>query len=447
MTSIVDEATDLLQHLIRNACVNDGTADSGHEDRSIDALIGYLTAPGVEIARYEPHPGRASLVLRIEGSDPTAPSLHLCGHVDVVPANPAGWQRDPFAGELVDGTVWGRGAVDMLDTTATMAVAVRRLIDSGFRPRGTLIYSAVADEEALGTWGAEWLIDQEWDAVKSDYLVTEFGGARFPLATAGGPKLPVMAGEKGSAWTRLRVKGTPGHGSMPLHADNAAVKAGAVLGRIAAYRPPARIHDLWRRFIDGLGLTVAQRFALTHTQTLDLAVGRLPRGVERMFSASTRTTFSPNIVSSGVKINVIPDSATIDIDIRTLPGEDGEPVLRMLAEAVGDLWSDCEVVFQKSNPATASPIDTPLWDTLARVTGKLVPGATTVPMILMGATDARFFRRKGVVAYGYGLLSERIPFDEFSGMFHGNDERVDQESLRLSAELFEQVAREFVGPA
>ena len=446
MTSVIDDATDLLQHLIRNACVNEGTIASGHEHRSIDTLTSYLTGPGVEIVRYEPQPGRASLVLRIEGSDPQAPSLHLCGHVDVVPVNPAGWQRDPFGGELIDGVVWGRGAIDMLDTTATMAVAVRRLIDSGFRPRGTLIYSAVADEEALGTWGAEWLVDHEWDAVKSDYLLTEFGGARFPMATAGGPKLPVMAGEKGSAWTRLRVKGTPGHGSMPLHADNAAVKAGVVLGRIAAYRPTPKVHDLWERFVVGLGLNTAQRVALTHARTLDVAIKRLPPGVERMFSASTRTTFSPNIISSGTKINVIPDSATIDIDIRTLPGDDGDTVLRMLADAVGDLWADCEVVFQKGNPATSSPVETPLWDTLARVSGKLVPGATTVPMILMGATDARFFRRKGVVAYGYGLLSERIPFDQFSGMFHGNDERVDQESLGLSAELFEQVAREFVGP-
>lgn len=445
MTSVIDDATDLLQHLIRNACVNEGTIASGHEQRSIDTLTSYLTGPGVEIVRYEPQPGRSSLVLRIEGSDPGAPSLHLCGHVDVVPVNPSGWQRDPFGGELIDGVVWGRGAIDMLDTTATMAVAVRRLIDSGFRPRGTLIYSAVADEEALGTWGAEWLVDHEWDAVKSDYLITEFGGARFPMATAGGPKLPVMAGEKGSAWTRLRVKGTPGHGSMPLHADNAAVKAGAVLGRIAAYRPTPKMHDLWQRFVAGLGLNTAQRVALTHARTLDVAIGRLPPGVERLFSASTRTTFSPNIVSSGTKINVIPDSATIDIDIRTLPGEDGEPVLRMLADAVGDLWADCEVEFQLSNPATSSPVETPLWDTLAQVTGRLVPNATTVPMILMGATDARFFRRKGVVAYGYGLLSERIPFDQFSGMFHGNDERVDQESLGLSAELFEQVARDFVG--
>jgi len=447
MKTVVDDATDLLQHLIRNACVNDGTVGSGHEDRSIDTLTAYLTAPGVEVVRYEPQPGRVSLVLRIEGTDAAAPSLHLCGHVDVVPVNPAGWQRDPFGGELVDGTVWGRGAIDMLDTTATMAVAVRRLIDSGFHPRGTLIYSAVADEEALGTWGAEWLIDHEWDAVKSDYLLTEFGGARFPLATAGGPKLPVMAGEKGSAWTRLRVKGTPGHGSMPLHADNAAVKAGVVLGRIAAYRPPPQIHDLWQRFVDGLGLSAPQRLALTHTATLDRAIGRLPRGVERMFSASTRTTFSPNIISSGIKINVIPDSATIDIDIRTLPGEDGAPVLRMLADAIGDLWSECEVVFQMSNQATTSPVETPLWDVLAKVTARLVPGAKTVPMILMGATDARFFRRKGVVAYGYGLLSDKIPFDQFSQMFHGNDERVDQESLRLSADLFEHVARELLGPA
>ncbi len=132
MSTVTEEATDLLQHLIRNQCVNDGTADSGHEARSIDTLAAYLTASGVELKRYEPHPGRMSMVLRIEGSDPKAPSLHLCGHVDVVPVNPSGWTHDPFAGELIDGTVWGRGAVDMLDTTATMAVAVRRLLDSGF---------------------------------------------------------------------------------------------------------------------------------------------------------------------------------------------------------------------------------------------------------------------------------------------------------------------------
>src|SRR5207245_2190580 len=174
----------------------------GREVRSADLLASYLQSPGVERKRYEPEPGRGNLVLRIEGSDPTAPSLHLMGHIDVVPVNPAGWRHDPFGGELIDGEVWGRGAIDMLDITASMAVAVRRLLHSGFRPKGTLVYSAMADEEARGTHGAEWLVDHAWDDVKTDYLLTEFGGMRVPIGS--GRKLAVLSAEKGSQWTRLR---------------------------------------------------------------------------------------------------------------------------------------------------------------------------------------------------------------------------------------------------
>ena len=193
MATLVDETTDLLQHLIRNECVNDGTPESGHEVRSVDTLESYLRLPGVEMKRYEPSPGRGSLVVRIEGSDKSAPSLHLMGHTDVVPVTRSGWRHDPFSGELVDGEVWGRGAIDMLDVTASMAVALRQLLASGFRPKGTLIYSAVADEEALGTYGAQWLTENAWDDVKSDYLVTEFGGARFGMGS--GAKLPIMTAE------------------------------------------------------------------------------------------------------------------------------------------------------------------------------------------------------------------------------------------------------------
>ena len=223
MATLVEETTDLLQHLIRNECVNDGTPASGHEIKSVETLESYLRTPGIEMQRYEPMPGRGSLVLRIEGTDKTAPSLHLMGHTDVVPVTRASWRHDPFGGELIDGEVWGRGAIDMLDVTASMAVALKRLLASGFKPKGTLIYSAVADEEALGTYGAQWLTENKWDEVKSDYLVTEFGGVRMPIGT--GAKMPIMTAEKGSQWTRLRVKGTPGHGSMPYKSDNALVKA------------------------------------------------------------------------------------------------------------------------------------------------------------------------------------------------------------------------------
>ena len=242
--SVVDETTDLLQHLIRNECVNDGTPASGHEMKSVDTLEAFLRTPGVEMTRYEPMPGRGNLVLRIEGSDKNAKSLHLMGHTDVVPVTRSGWRNDPFGGELINGEVWGRGAIDMLDVTASMAVGVKNLLVSGFKPRGTLIYSAVADEEALGTYGAQWLTENKWDEVKSDYLVTEFGGARFPLG--GGVKLPIMTAEKGSQWTRLRVKGTPGHGSMPYKSDNALVKASELITRIARYKAPLHLQELWK---------------------------------------------------------------------------------------------------------------------------------------------------------------------------------------------------------
>jgi acetylornithine deacetylase/succinyl-diaminopimelate desuccinylase-like protein len=442
MIDATAETIDLLQQLIRNTCVNEGTPESGHEVRSVDLLESYLKVPGAEMKRYEPLPGRVSLVLRIEGTDPKAPSLHFMGHTDVVPVTPSGWRNDPFGGELIDGEVWGRGAIDMLDVTGSMAVALRRLLRSGFQPRGTLIYSAVADEEALGTYGAQWLTENAWDDVKADYLVTEFGGVRFPLG--GAAKLPILTAEKGSQWTRLRVRGTPGHGSMPYQADNALVKAAEIITRIGRYRAPLRLHELWRRFIDGLDLPAPARLALTNPATFDLALDRGPAGTAPMFYAATRTTFSPNIAHAGVKLNIIPDSAEIDVDIRTVAGDDGDNVRNMLRDAIGDLWDQVEIVEEGSNPASESPLRSALWDALTRVTQKLIPGSETIPFLTVGATDARFFRRKGVVAYGYGLMSDRISFREFATMFHGNNERVDQESLRLMTELWEQTAREFL---
>ena len=176
---------------------------------------------------------------RIEGSDPDAPALCYLGHTDVVPANADTWSRDPFGGELVDGEVWGRGAVDMLNITASMAVAFERLARSGFRPKGTLVLAAVADEEALGSHGAGWLTEHAADAVEADYVITESGG--IPIETPGGRRLPIMVGEKGSCWCRLRVRGEAGHASPPLRTDNALVTAAEVVRRLADFRPPATI--------------------------------------------------------------------------------------------------------------------------------------------------------------------------------------------------------------
>src|SRR4029450_5687933 len=208
------QSTELLRTLIRNACVNTGEEASGHEDRSCDALETFFRGSGLSCERYTSSPGRMSLITRIQGSDPKAPTLLLMGHTDVVPVSPSGWRRDPFAGDLVDGIVWGRGAIDMLNLTATMAVATRRLATSGWKPKGTLIYLAVADEEAGGVYGAEHLVEHEPDAGKCDYVIPESGGV--PIPTSSGYKLRVSVGEKGGNWRLLTVHGTPGHGSRPV---------------------------------------------------------------------------------------------------------------------------------------------------------------------------------------------------------------------------------------
>src|SRR5260221_14311772 len=185
MADATGEVTDLLQHLIRNRCVNEATPSWGHEHRNAEVLSAYLGDTGLAIERFEPVPGRVSIVARIEGSDPTAPSLCLMGHTDVVPANESSWHRDPFGGELVDGVVWGRGAVDILNVTSSMAVAFRKLAREGFKPRGSLVYFAVADEEAAGIHGAKWITENATDAVRTDYVLTEYGGMRMSIG--GGP--------------------------------------------------------------------------------------------------------------------------------------------------------------------------------------------------------------------------------------------------------------------
>ena len=276
------EATDLLQHLIRNACVNDGTPDSGQEYRSADLLQGYLEGSGVDMETYEPSPGRKSLVAKIAGTDPSAPSLMLLGHTDVVPANADDWTRDPFGGDLIDAMVWGRGAIDMLNLTTTMAIAMRHLAQSGFRPKGDLTYIAVADEEALSTFGAKWLCANAADDIRSDYVITESGG--FPMNGSDGlPRLPVIVGEKGVFWCVLTVKGTPGHASQPLRTDNALVKAAEVVRRIDEYRPQAELHEAWTRFIDGLGFPpeLTEPFRWCTPSPLNLRTPRLHAAFER----------------------------------------------------------------------------------------------------------------------------------------------------------------------
>ena len=457
---LTGDTVALLQTLIRNECVNDGTPSSGHETRNADVLQSYVEQPGVEIERWEPAPGRASFVARLPGRDPSAPKLCLMGHTDVVPVSPEGWREDPFGGEIIasaDGQdeVWGRGAVDMLNETASMAVVFRDLARREFRPSGDVIYFAVADEEAGSAHGARWVADHHPDAIRCDYVLTENGGIHGS-DPHGHRTVTVNVAEKGVAWRRLRVRGTPGHGSMPFGSDNALVTAAAVVRRLAQYRPAPRFHELWRLKVESMGLSPDDKAALLDERKIDdwldarLATDRAAGApsIARHLHACSHTTFSPNVVETvgRPKTNVIPDVVDLDIDIRHMPGEDTAEVTAHLRVALGDdLFDRVELEVLIDDPASTSRIDTPLWDSLQRAVAAPFPDARLNPTFAAGFTDCRIFRELGAVAYGAGLLSPTLDSAEFGRRFHGNDERIDIESLRLTTELWQRVVLDLMG--
>ena len=358
----------------------------------------------------------------------------------------------PFGGEIITSPegheeVWGRGAVDMLNLTSSMAVVFRSLVDRGFRPRGDLLYFAVADEEAGSAHGARWVADHHPDAIRCDYLLTESGGLHS--GPEGNRTVSVNVGEKGVAWRRLRVTGTPGHGSMPFGSDNALVTASKVVSAINEYRPTPRFHEHWRGQVQSLDLPDEVKDRMLDESAIDEFIDGLPReGGKGFLHACTHTTFSPNVVGTmgRPKTNVIPDIVDLDIDIRTLPGDHTDEVDAHLRAALGDeLYDKVDVEILMDDASSISRIDTPLWDALQRAVNEPFPDARLNPQFTVGFTDARIFRELGAVSYGAGLFSPIVDPGEFSLRFHGHNERIDVESLRLTTELWERVVADLLG--
>ena len=428
------ETVETLQVLIRNQCVNDGSLTSGNETRSADLLRGELENTLAELQTFETLPNRSSLIARLPGTDPNAKGLCLMGHTDVVPVTAESWRHDPFGGELIDGEIWGRGAVDMLNLTASMMVVFRHLAKSGKRYPGDITFFAVADEEAGGTHGAKILVDQQWDHLKCDYMLTEYGG--LPVGSEENRSILITTVEKGVAWRRIVVGGSPGHGSIPYDADNALVTAAEVVRRLTAYRPAPGLNEMWTGRIKALDLDDDLAARLCDPAYIEDALAELPPVSAPVAHACSHTTFSPNVISGGSKTNTIPDQVILEVDIRTLPGETKSDVTNHLQAALGDLYDRVSVESLQNEPSTSSGTNNALWRALASSVRDSYPGAGVIPSMVTGGTDARFFRQKGVVAYGAGLLSPRVSADDFLQRFHGNNERIDVESLRLTTELW-----------
>lgn len=437
------EVIDLLQQLIRNACVNDGRPESGQEHRSVATLLEFF---GVEGQIVEPAPGRQSLVYRIEGDDPEAPALTLLPHLDVVPVEPSGWSVDPFGAEIIDGMVYGRGAVDMLNVTAAMAYAARPYIRGEKGLRGDLVFIAAADEEAGGIYGAKVLADDHWDLVGAPYVLTEVA---YPaLEYAGKSTVPVSIGEKGGYWSVLKTKGRPGHGSVPYGQDNALRKIVDALKGIFDTPMPVGITPEWVDFVSRLEVDTDLKEALTDPDRIDEAIDRLAVTdplFARYVHALTHTTISPNFLDAGVKINVIPDLATAAVDIRSLPGHDRDFVESHLHKAMGHARDDVDIEpYGYDLDATVSRPETPLWEAIADSVEDLEGHRNLLPTLMTVGTDARFWRARGSIGYGVGLFDDRMTFSEMLALFHGHDERVSVESVLRTTALYEQVLERFL---
>ena len=439
-----EDIKQLLKDMIRNKCVN----PPGNELRSIRTLQEYFSDRGVETQVFESAEGRGNLYARIEGFDPKHPSLTLGpGHVDVVPVeDPSTWRVDPWEGIEQDGFIWGRGSFDMLFIVACQAVVFSGLVQEGFQPKGDLVFLAVSDEEAGGLFGAKWMLDNHPELVKTDFAVTEAGG--FPITPS---RYVFMVGEKGVNWKRLKFRGEEGHGSMPYGVPNAVLKMSQAAIRLSGYQPPVEtrfVGDLVR----GMQLNRLMRFFLENRHLVRMAIKLSAKqniGMAKALHALTVMTISPNVAQGGAKTNVIAGQAILDVDIRTLPGQDNEYVMHHLKRALGDLAPEVEIEGAPgiaTSVGNASPSQSEFVDTLREAIRQCTtPDIDLVPMLLTGASDMRFYRDTGTHAYGFSLFDDKLSLAEITKLAHGDDERVSIGSLRLTAEVYERLVRNFLG--
>ena len=425
VTALRDEATALLRDLLRLDTVN----PPGNETQAAELLCAYLEAAGVACELYARVPERANLVARLPGRG-DGPSLLLLSHTDTVVADPAEWTVDPWSGEVRDGCVWGRGALDMKGHVAAAAVAVATLAREGFEPAGDLVFAATADEEVGQDFGLSWLCREHPDAVRTDYCVNEGGGDWVHVD--GRPVYLCSTAEKMSAPFRLRVHGRSGHASMPGIADNALVRAARLVDRLAAFSEPPRLTPETEAFFATLGDVPAP-------DALARSVGELPADVRAMVDPMLGTAVSPTMIVASQRVNVIPGLCEVVCDCRLLPGDtpaDVEPALRALLGADG---YDLEWV--EAVGGTRSPLATPLWDAIASFVAEEEPEARVAPVVSPGFTDSHFLREAfGTVAYGFFPLRTMDP-ELAARLVHSADERIAVEDLELGTRFLLHIVR------
>ena len=425
-----EEVTDLLQRLIRL----DTTNPPGNETLAAELLRDYLESAGVSCELYARDPARANLVARIPGRG-DGPSLALLSHTDVVLADPDEWMHDPFGGELIDGVVWGRGALDMKGDVAAKAVAMARLARDGWRGSGDLVFVAAADEEVGAGFGLEWLVQTHPDAVRTDFSVNEGAGERVEL---GGKVLYLCSvSEKMSSPFLLRVFGRSGHASMPSIADNALVKAAPLIAQLGVLQPMPQLIPEVEAFLQILlGEVPAPEDVLTRARAVSPLAAEL---IEPLLSM----TVAPTKAHASEKRNVIPAICEITVDCRLLPGQTPEEAAATITSWLG--VGDYELVNTEGKGGTRSEIGGPLWDAVRVFVEQEEPGAQAAPFCVAGFTDSHWVREAfGTVAYGFFPARAMDP-ETSSRLIHSADERVPVADLELGVRWITHAARAVCG--
>jgi acetylornithine deacetylase/succinyl-diaminopimelate desuccinylase-like protein len=424
------EVARICAELIRLESVNYGDGSGPGERKAAEYVMEQLTEVGLDPVLVESKPGRATVMVRVEGSDPSRPGLAVHGHLDVVPADAADWQVHPFSGEERDGCIWGRGAVDMMNMDAMIIANLRDLARTGEKPSRDMTFAFFADEESGGRLGSHWAVDKhpEWfDGVTE--AISEVGGysVTVPRAGTGEPTRAYLlqTAEKGIVWLRLHARGRAGHGSVPNDA-NAVVRLAEAIGRIAGYRWPREYIASVGALLDGIAELTGTEYARDDPTPILRHLG----GASGFVLGTLSDTSTFTMLDAGYKMNVVPQHASASLDCRFLPGHEDD-LMATIRELAGE-HIDIEV--QIRDIALDAPLS---GDLVTAMTSSLLaedPDATVLPYCLSGGTDNKALSRLGIT--GYGFAPSRQPAHlEFANMFHGIDERVPVESLRFGTRV------------
>ncbi len=446
LKQVAQEVTQLLSNLISINTTN----PSGNETQAANFIADYLAKEKIESEIIESAPTRGSIISRLKGTG-QKPSLLLLSHLDVVAANPNEWTKDPFAGTVEDGFVWGRGAIDMKGMTAIELLTLKLLKQNNIPLKGDVILAATADEEKGGSAGAGYLLEHHKEKVWAPYVLNEGGGLAIP--TQKGNVFTVQTAEKGILWFKVKAKGSPGHGSMPNMADNAVMRMNKVIDKLGNYQAQIEFVSTLKQFLNEIGkfrpeLNEPFMRLLANPDQSDQILDELARTDKPLaeeIRPRTKMTIAPTIVHGGVKENIIPSECEATFDCRPLPGQTVEDTLVLIKVLLKDVGLE-KLTFEiiQAHEGSESPIQTPLYSAITSVLKELEPNCGVTPTLTTGGTDSRFFREHDSVCYGFHPMVPDEPSDELIKRMHGIDERISIANLVYGTSILYETVKRFM---